>query len=347
MQTVLFVLCRKFEAMKRLVLLAVVVLALLGVYYIFFAKNPGVGLKEVLINVPKGAGIASVADSLDAHGLLRSTWMFRIAARTMGASKKLHAGLYRIQPGLSNAQIVKRFTGTEYALILQATFPEGITIYRAASIAKEKLGLDSGIFMRYATDTAFVHSFGAPKEAKTAEGYAFPDTYEFVLSADPKELLTRMLRRWKKIGYDSLYAKSPHGNLSLHQIMTLASIVEAEAHRPDERDTIASVYLNRLRIGMKLDADPTVQYGLHLTRPITHDDLLVANPYNTYMNIGLPPGPICNPGAASIRAVLFPAKHDFIYFVARRDGSGGHYFSRTLAEQEKKINIARANSMNQ
>jgi UPF0755 protein len=332
--------------MKRLVLLAIVALLLFGAYYVFLAKNPGVGSKEVLISIPKGAGIGSVTDSLDAHGLLRSTWMFRMAARTMGASKKLHAGLYRIQPGLSNAQIVKRLTGSEYALILQATFPEGITIYRAASIAKEKLGLDSGIFMRYATDTGFFHPFGVPKEAKTAEGYAFPDTYEFVLSADPKELLTRMLRRWKKIGYDSLYAKSPHGNLSLHQFMTLASIVEAEAKRPEERDTIAGVYLNRLKVGMKLDADPSVQYGLHLTRPITHEDLLTQNPYNTYMNVGLPPGPICNPGAASIRAVLNPAKHNFIYFVARRDGSGGHYFSKSLSEQEQKINIARANAAN-
>ncbi len=126
--------------------------------------------------------------------------------------------------------------------------------------------------------------------------------------------------------------------------MTLASIVEAEAHRPDERDTIAGVYLNRLRIGMKLDADPSVQYGLHLTMPITHDDLLTPTPYNTYMNTGLPPGPICSPGAASIRAVLHPAKSGYLYFVARRDGSGGHYFSKSLPEQDRKINMARANA---
>src|SRR5205085_6747500 len=118
----------------------------------------------------------------------------------------------------------------------------------------------------------------------------------------------------------------------------------AEAHRPEERDTIAGVYLNRLRIGMKLDADPAVQYGLHLTRPITHDDLLKPSPYNSYMNTGLPPGPICSPGAASVRAVLHPAKHPYLYFVARRDGSGGHYFSRSLAEQSRMITIARANA---
>src|SRR5439155_26614894 len=120
----------------------------------------------------------------------------------------------------------------------------------------------------------------------------------------PKGLLTRMLKRWKQKVFDSLYEKSDEEDLSLHEVMTLASIVEAEAKRPEERDTIAGVYLNRLKIGMKLDADPTVQYGLHLNRPITHEDLLAPNPYNTYMNRGLPPGPICNPGVASVRAVL-------------------------------------------
>src|SRR5437016_3077700 len=199
---------RKFEGMKRLAFLGILVFLALAIYYIFFAKNPGVGGKEILISIPRGATVAMLADTLDAHELLRSAWTFRIAARTLGAAKKLHAGLYRIAPGLSNSKFVRRLTGSEYALILQATFPEGVTIYRAASIAKEKLGLDSGIFLRFAMDTAFVHSFGVPIEAKSAEGYAFPDTYEFLLSADPKGLLTRMLKRWKQKVFDSLYEKS-------------------------------------------------------------------------------------------------------------------------------------------
>ncbi len=198
--------------------------------------------------------------------------------------------------------------------------------------------------MRFAFDTAFLHSLGVPGDATSAEGYLFPDTYEFLLKADPKGLLTKMIKHWKRLADDSLFEQSDEDHLSLHEVMTLASIVEAEAHRPDERDTIAGVYLNRLRIGMKLDADPAVQYGFHLNRPITHDDLLTPNPYNSYMNVGLPPGPICNPGSASIRAVLHPAASKFLYFVARRDGSGGHYFSKSLAEQDRKINMARANA---
>ncbi|MDP4198517.1 MAG: endolytic transglycosylase MltG [Bacteroidota bacterium] len=328
----------------RAILILVVICAALAAYYVFFLKNPKLSDKEEVVIVPRGVSVSALADSMATHHLVRSRWAFQIAARTLGSAKKLHAGLYRIAPGLSNSEILRRLTGSEYALVLQATFPEGITMYRTASIAHDKLGLDSGIFMRFAMDSAFLHSLGADVEARTAEGYLFPDTYEFLLSADPKGLITRMVKRWKKIVADSLYAQSDEEDLSLNEVMTLASIVEAEARRPEERDTIAGVYLNRLRIGMKLDADPSVQYGLHLTRPITHHDLETPNPYNTYQNKGLPPGPICSPGAASVRAVLHPAKHPYLYFVARRDGSGGHYFSRTLAEQDRKIAMARTNA---
>lgn len=329
----------------RALLIFVVLLVALAAYYVFFLDNPKVSEKEEVVIVPRGVSVSALADSMDAHHLVRSRLAFQVAARTLGSAKKLHAGLYRIAPGLSNYDILRRLTGSEYALVLQATFPEGITMYRVASIARDKLGLDSGIFMRFATDSAFLHSVGADEDARSAEGYLFPDTYEFLLSADPKGLITRMVKRWKKIVADSLYAQSDEENLSMSEVMTLASIVEAEARRPEERDTIAGVYLNRLRIGMKLDADPSVQYGLHLTRPITHDDLETPTPYNTYLKKGLPPGPICSPGAASVRAVLHPAKHPYLYFVARRDGSGGHYFSRTLAEQDRKIALARKNAL--
>ena len=334
--------------MRRTFLFFLVFIAVLAAAYgIFFLKNPTRTGREAIISVPAGMTVAALADSLAAHGLLRSHMTFQIAARALGAAKKLHAGLYRIAPGLSNTEIIRRLTGSEYALILRATFPEGITIYRAASIAKEKLGLDSIIFMRFAFDTGFLHALGVPKSARSAEGYLFPDTYEFLLSADPKDLIVKMIKHWKRIAVDSLYAKTEDAMLSLEQVMTIASIVEAEAKVPAERDTIASVYLNRLKIGMKLGADPTVQYGLHLTHPVTHDDLLVPNSYNTYMNAGLPPGPICNPGEASIRAVLHPAQSKYLYFVARRDGSGGHYFSKSLGEQDRKIAMARANAMSE
>jgi len=214
-------------------LLAILALLLGAVYYIYFLKNPKLSEGEVVITIPQGTSVAALTDTLAAHDLLRSSLAFQIAARTLGAAKDLHAGRYRIAPGLSNIEIIRRLTGSEYALILRATFPEGITIYRAASIAKDKLGLDSGIFMRFAFDTAFLHALGVPAEAHSAEGYLFPDTYEFLLSADPKGLLTKMIKHWKRMADDSLYENSDEEDLSLQEVMTLASIVEAEAHRPD------------------------------------------------------------------------------------------------------------------
>lgn len=329
-------------------LFLIVVAALGAVYYVFFLKNPRQSEAEVIISIPRGVTIAGLTDTLDAHKLIRSRMAFELAVRALGALKKLHAGGYRIVPGLSNSEIIRRLTGSEFALVFRATFPEGITMYRAASIAKEKLGLDSGIFMRFATDSAFLHSLGVPDGARTAEGYLFPNTYEFLLRADPKDLIVKMVRTWKQVAADSLFKNATWNiqgvTLTPAQVMTLASIVEAEAKVPAERDTIASVYLNRLKIGMKLDADPAVQYGLHLTRPVTHGDLETPNAYNSYLNTGLPPGPICNPGAASIRAALHPAVSKYLYFVARRDGSGGHYFSRTLQEQDRKIALSNANA---
>jgi UPF0755 protein len=328
---------------RSLVLWLLVVAIAIGIYALFFRPNGELPKSEVVIGIPKGASASLVADSLAAHDLIRSKLTFELAARLLGMSKKLHAGGYRIAHGLTNAQIISRLTGTEYLLVLEATFPEGITMYRAASIAHAKLKLDSVLFIQFATDTALIHELGVPREAKSAEGYLFPDTYQFMLTADPKSLVTLMIKRWKRIVKDSLYAHSDKAR-PLHSLMALASIVEGEARVPAERDTIAGVYANRLKIGMKLDADPTVQYGLHLTRPITHDDLLIESPYNTYLNAGLPPGPINSPGAASVRAALAPARHSFLYFVARRDGSGGHYFSRTLDEQSERIAQARRNA---
>ena len=328
----------------RLAFLAVVVL--LALYCLLLWKNPSKeNAKDIYILIPKGASVGSVADSLAKYDLIRFKLTFKIAARLVGAGSRLQPGSYRIAYGLSNTDIISRLTGTEFAILFEATFPEGSHIRRVASIAKEKLGLDSALFVRVANDTAFIHSLGVPHEAKTAEGYLFPDTYRFYLMMTPQELVKRMITRWKEMIPDSLLAKRKEMGLSVHSLMTLASIVEAEARLPQERDTIAGVYWNRLKIGMKLDADPTVQYGLGLSRQITHNDLLKDNPYNTYQSTGLPPGPICNPGRPAILAALHPAKHDKLYFVARGDGSGGHYFSRNGEEQGKAIRKSNKNEM--
>lgn len=325
--------------------------ALLAAYAVLFWANPegpagssGPVQEDARIVVPKGTTVDVLADSLEAHNVIRSKMTFKLAASILNLKRKLNVGAYRIAYGLSNAEIIKRLTGSEYALMMQATFPEGITMLKASRIAANKLSLDSTLFRKLVRDTAFLREMGIPKEAKTAEGYLFPDTYQFFITADPKTLIRTMVDRWNDVVSDSIKKLIKAKGMTVHEFMTLASIVEAEAQVPAERDTIAGVYLNRLRIGMKLDADPTVQYGHGLERPITGTDVRRDNPYNTYMRKGLPPGPINNPGEAVIRATLNPAKHNFLYFVARRDGSGGHYFSKTIADQTRMINVARKNA---
>jgi UPF0755 protein len=319
---------------------------LVAAYFIFFMKNPVQknAKKEAQIIVPKGTTVAMLTDTLAKHGVIQSTGTFKIAASVLRLKNKLNAGGYRIAYGLNNAEIIKRLTGSEYALMLMATFPEGITALKASRIAANKLKLDSNMFRKLVQDTAFLREQGLPKEAKTAEGYLFPDTYQFFISADPKSLITLMIDRWEKIVSDSIRQEIKKRGMTVHEFMTLASIVEAEARVPSERDTIAGVYANRLRIGMKLDADPTVQYGHGLERPINGADVRRDNPYNTYLRKGLPPGPINNPGKAAIMATLNPAKHDFLYFVARRDGSGGHYFSKSINDQSRMIGVSRKNA---
>jgi UPF0755 protein len=319
---------------------------LIAGYFIFFSKNPVPDNKEkeAQIIVPKGTTVAMLTDSLIRHGAIGSASTFKIAASILRLKNKLNPGGYRIAYGLSNAEIIKRLTGSEYALMLMATFPEGITMLRASRIAANKLKLDSNMFRKLVRDTAFLREMGVPKEATTAEGYLFPDTYQFFISADPKSLISLMIDRWKDIVTDSIKQEIAKTGMTVHEFMTLASIVEAEAQVPSERDTIAGVYHNRLRIGMKLDADPTVQYGHGLERPINGADVRRDNAYNTYMRRGLPPGPINNPGKAAILATLNPAKHNFLYFVARRDGTGGHYFSRSIQDQTRMIGVARRNA---
>lgn len=326
-------------------LIGIALLVTVAVWLIFYWHNPSpLFIKtEELIIVPKGASFSQVADSLAKYNLIRSKFSFKLAAKLVGSSSKLRPGSYQIAYGLTNTEIISRLTATEFAMIFEVTFPEGSHIRRVASIAKVKLGIDSAAFIALCKDTAFIRTLGIPKEAKTVEGYLFPETYRFYVSVSPQELVKKMVAEWKEKVPDSLLRKAKDLHFTTHQLMTFASIVEAEANRPDERDTIAGVYWNRLKIGMKLDADPTNQYGLELNRPITASELRIAGAYNTYQNIGLPPGPINNPGKAAIIAALNPARHNKIYFVARRDGSGGHYFSRTPAEQTVAIKKSNAN----
>jgi UPF0755 protein len=308
----------------------------------------------VVVTIPPGATANDIGTELQQQGLVRSALFFRFAADQSGVGSSLAAGDYELSKSMSTPEIVQVLARGEVKRGLVATIPEG---WRAEQIADR---LDSaGVasreeFLRAIAVPQSLPDFAVvpPPQPAGLEGFLFPETYEVrqkVSGADAADMMLKMFNQ--RVG-DALRTPTESG-LNPQQVISLASIVEREAKVPSERATIASVYVNRLAKNMPLQADPTVQYAAatrdgpaaaayNYWRPLTADDLTIDSPYNTYIHTGLPPGPICNPGEASIRAVLEPAHTDYLYFVATNDGSGTHLFARTL--DEHNANVARVNA---
>jgi UPF0755 protein len=214
------------------------------------------------------------------------------------------------------------------------TLPEGLTARQQAHILNRAIGIDSARFVALARDESFTHSLGI--SSHSLEGYLFPETYSFYWQPEEEDVITRLVRQFQGFYGDSLEARASSFGWTTNQVMTLASIVEGEAVLGEERPIISGVYHNRLRKGMKLEADPTVRYLIEdAPRRILHSDLQMDNPYNTYRVKGLPPGPVNSPGKAAIAAALFPAQHNYLFFVS--NGRGGHWFTSTYAEHMRYV----------
>lgn len=287
--------------------------------------------------IPSGATLTQALDSLDAHGLLRSRLWAQLVGRAGGFDRVIKPGLYEVVPGTSALQILRDLRDGRY-LVVRLTIPEGQTLVDIARMAETRLGLPADSLLAAARDADLLAPHGI--EAPSAEGYLAPDTYDVPAHYTGRDLATLMLEQFHRAwdpGWDTLLAASP---LTRHQVVTLASIVEGEAQVDEERPIIAGVYLNRLRIGMALQADPTVQYAIQLATGerkgrLYNQDYRFPSPYNTYLHPGLPPGPVGAPGRKSIEAVLAPAVVPSLYFVATADGR--HIFSRTYAEHLRAV----------
>lgn len=310
------------------------------------------GEKQV-VTVPPGSTAAEIGTVLQQRGLVRSGLLFRLAVDQAGVGSSLAAGDYELSRSMSTAEIIQVLAHGQVKRGLVATIPEG---WRSEQIADrlEANGVSSrDEFLRAIAAPVSVPGvavLGDPMPQRL-EGYLFPDTYEVparVSGTRAAELMVRMFQQ--RLGSA---LRAGDSSLTPFQVLTLAAIVEREAKVPAERATIASVYLNRLSSSLPLQADPTVQYAVasrdgasaaaygYWKTALTEADLGVDSPYNTYVYPGLPPGPICNPGEASVRAVLQPAHTAYLYFVAQTDGSGTHLFARTL--DEHNANVARVN----
>lgn len=298
------------------------------------------GGPPVRVMLEPGLSSGGIARRLENAGVIRARWAFRLVAVLRGRATRLKAGPYDVRPHESLAGIVDRLARGDMVDTL-LTIPEGLTAREIAARAAPVIGCRPEEILATVNDPAFAASLGVPVAG--LEGYLFPDSYRVVPGSPPRELVRRLVNRMLDRYNRAFAARADSLGLSRHQVVTLASLVEAEARLDEERPRIAAVFLNRLKLGMKLQSDPTVAYGMGV-RPerIYEKDLAVDSPYNTYLVTGLPPGPICSPGESSLRAALHPLPdcHDY-YFVAT--GDGRHLFSETNeAHNEARRRVALA-----
>lgn len=291
----------------------------------------------IRVIVPKGATFSAATDSLDRAGLISSGTFFKLYARVNGKDRNIKPGTYLIKRGTPWSEIVAALHGG-HGLVNTITIPEGFTIAQITPALARALSVPPESVTAAVNDTALLARLQIP--IATPEGYLFPDTYAFPDGTRARDAVLEMVRRFEREWKPEWTARLDTLGRTRHEIVTLASIVEREAKIATERPIIAGVYLNRLRLNMPLQADPTVQYarGSHTSRVLLKD-LEVDSPYNTYKYPGLPPGPIASPGGASLRAALYPADVPFLYFVAAPDGH--HEFRRTLDEHNAAVRAVR------
>jgi UPF0755 protein len=289
------------------------------------------------VRIPEGASLSGAADTLVSRGLLASPRWFRIYARVLGKADEIKAGVYQIPPGLSARRLVKLLTEGRAAL-RRLVLPEGLMLTEVAGAVSQQLGVAPTPFETAARDPAIVQRV-APG-ASSLEGYLYPSTYLVRFGATAPELIDQMVAEFEAHWRPEWNARVDSLHMTRHQIVILASIIEEEVRYGPDRPYVSSVYTNRLRRHMRLQADPTVIYALGTRRRLFEKDYLRRSPYNTYLIDGLPPGPIGQPSEESIRAALYPADTEFLYFVAQGDGK--HVFSRTLKEHLAAIQAVRA-----
>jgi len=297
------------------------------------------GLPQKKIIVHRGASFRSILTSLQDNSVLRHQRPLLITASIFTELRNIKPGRYNIPSGLSNHTLLT-YLHNHPQDEERVMIPEGVRQEQIAALVSSHLDIDSLSFIYSATDTTLLGALGI--QAGSFEGYFFPGTYNFPWASTSEEVIRFLVGRFKTFYHDNLKAAASLKGLDELELLTLASIVEAETPLDEEKPLIAGVYLNRLRKNMKIQADPTVQYALGgEPRRLLYKDLSIDSPYNTYKYKGLPPAPIGNPGAASIMAVLYPAETDYFYFVAT--GNGGHNFAKTAKEHTENVKKYRRN----
>ncbi len=312
--------------------LAVAVVAISWAAISYFQPFTGPGGEPVRVVVPEGAGLAQIASMLDEQGVISSPLFFRARARIKGLTTDLKPGSYKLPTGASNAAVLTALAAGPPRDVVQVTVPEGGS-REEISRAVKNAGL-GGSYLRATkrSDALDPSRYGA-EDADDLEGFLFPSTYELDRGSSAQALVRKQLEAFKREVAKVDMSEAERRNLTVYDVLIVASMVEREAQIPNERPVIASVIYNRLRADQPLGIDATIRYATgNWTRPIRESQLKIGSPYNTYINQGLPPGPIGSPGRASIEAAAKPADTDFRFYVVKPNTCGEHSFSETDTE---------------
>jgi UPF0755 protein len=307
--------------------------------YSYFKLNQNLASKgDIFVQIPSNTSYSGIIKILNKDKIFQPKWLFSILIKSYSLlfSDKYYSGTYRFSSENTNLHVLRALFSGNQLYIVKVTFPEGLNLREFAEIAQKKIGCDSVEFIKVATDKKVLTQFGI--SAPSAEGYLHPNTYNFYWKQSALDIISRLLQLHNQVWKEKVENQLKNTKLSKHQILTLASIIEAESPLPEERPIISGVYHNRLKMGMKLEADPTVKYLFKEKRSrVLFKDLKIASPYNTYMYPGLPPGPINSPSLSSILAAINPEVNNYIYFVAYGDGSSRHRFAKSAVQHMENV----------
>lgn len=315
--------------------LTLLVLFVIHIYVTVTAPLAFDDFKGKIIEIKKGMSISEIYLLLKREKIIPEAWVFRMLTRLKSGKVIIKAGEYQLDSSMKvNMLQLLEILQEGKTICRKVTIPEGYTIRQIAEILAERGVADKKKFIEAASDPNLIRRLGI--HAESLEGYLFPDTYCFSKGLSEKLIIETMVARFRKIILPAWEDRCREMGFDLHQIVTLASLIEKETSVKEEKPLVSAAYHNRLREGMRLQCDPTVIYSLEsFEGNLTREDLSVDSPYNTYRVYGLPPGPIANPGEDSIRAALYPVKIGYRYFVSKNNGT--HQFSYTLKEHNKAV----------
>ncbi|WP_322904612.1 endolytic transglycosylase MltG [Paenibacillus campi] len=346
---------KKVSVPLGIILIVIVVIAGLVIYGWNAMQPTAASSEPVAYTLSEGTSTAKLASDLEGKGIIRNDLAFRMYLRWNDEGKAFKAGDYEFTPGMTYEQIITKLNNADVVVpkTMKFTIPEGYTVTQIADKLSSLGYVNRDEFMKLVDDPS---QFKQAREWNVPtgngilhplEGYLFPATYDLPLDSTPADIIANMLAgtRANLATINNFDQKLKARNMTLHQLLTEASLIEREVVVPAERAEVAGVIDNRIKQGMRLQIDATVQYALGKQKQrLLYSDLKIDSPYNTYLHNGLPPGPIANPGIEAIKAALEPKTSDYLYYVTKKDGSGGHLFAKTYAEHQHNIALSKQTS---